>query len=384
VCRIEAVGLRELVMSIATLPPVFDADYYRAAYPELSHLNDEELIVHFQQTGITNGLIGTSGCLRSAVVSAAQSEKSVLEIGPLNSPAMTGSNVKYLDAYDTEGLSKYASACGVDPAGVPSIDYVSPTGEFDMVDQNFAAIFSSHNIEHIPDLVRHLNNVANILNNYGRYYIICPDKRFCFDHFQPESTIADVLAAYVDKPLRHPIRTHLSHRLLTSHNDPARHWAGDHGDPVYLAGTVSLKGVLANLPTGNDYVDSHAWQFTPKSFFTIIQSLHSAGLIDLWPERVYHTPKNVFEFVAVLKKGGEAVYSDAFLSETETDGETQFEGISNQLRETMIERDNLNMKLETANTAALAAQQTLTRMKKSLAWRATKPFRSLTKRIPIR
>jgi hypothetical protein len=179
-------------MSIATLPPVFDAEYYRAAYPELLRLNDEELLVHFQQNGITNGLVGTPGCLRSTVISAAQSEQSVLEIGPLNSPTMSGSNVKYLDAYDTEGLSKYALACGVDPAGVSFVDYVSSTGEFDMVDRNFSAAFSSHNIEHIPNLICHLNNVASVLNDHGRYYIICPDKRFCFDQCRPESTI-DVL-----------------------------------------------------------------------------------------------------------------------------------------------------------------------------------------------
>jgi hypothetical protein len=371
-------------VSIATLAAVFDPEYYQAAYPELSSLKDEELVVHFQQNGINKGLIGTLGCLRGSVIGAAQAEQSVLEIGPLNSPAMSGANVRYLDAYDTEGLKKYAVSCGVDPAGVPHIDYVSPTGDFNMVDRTFSAAFSSHNIEHIPDLIRHLDNVVNVLDNHGRYYIICPDKRFYFDHFRPETTIADVLAASVDKPSRHSNRTHLSHRLLTSHNDPTRHWAGDNGDPVYLAGNAPLKAVLAGLPRGEDYVDSHAWQFTPKSFFTIIQSLHRAGLIDLWPERVYHTPKNVFEFVAVLKKGGEAVYSDAFLPAIESDREAQFEGISNQLRETMIERDNLNMKLETANTAALAAQQTLTRMKKSLAWRATKPFRSLAKRIAIR
>jgi hypothetical protein len=97
--------------------------------------------------------------------------------------------------------------------------------------------------------------------------------------------------------------------------------------------------------------------------------LHGAGLINLWPERVYQTTKNTFEFVAVLRKGGEAVYSDGFLPAIEADRKAPFEDISNQLRAT-------NTKLEAANAAALAAEQTLTRMKKSLAWRATKPFRT--------
>lgn len=134
-----------------------------------------KLVAHFQKFGIADGLTGSSGALRKTQVDTAQSERSVLEIGPLNSPAILGPNVKYMDVYDDEGLSKYAAGFGLDPSTVPSIDYVSPTGSFDMVDRKFTAVFSSHSIEHVPDLVRHLNNISTALEDGGRYYLIYPD-----------------------------------------------------------------------------------------------------------------------------------------------------------------------------------------------------------------
>ena len=90
---------------------------------------------------------------------------------------------------------------------------------------------------------------------------------------------------------------------MTTHNDPVRHWAGDHGE-------VLLKTVSTSLQTAYDhaaqakggYSDAHAWQFTPDSFSEIISSLNKLGLIDLNVERVYQTPLNRFEFAAVLRK----------------------------------------------------------------------------------
>src|SRR5262249_22035770 len=135
----------------------------------------------------------------------------------------------------------------------------------------------------------------------GRYYIISPDKRFCFDHYRNTSTVSDVVSAYVLDLGRHQPRTIVSHLIETTHNDPARHWADDHGEVAYLSGLdfKTINDVLAK----QEYVDSHGWQFTPDSFFKIVSFLFTSGLTDLAPERVFHTPRNMFEFTAVLRKG---------------------------------------------------------------------------------
>jgi hypothetical protein len=50
------------------------------------------------------------------------------------------------------------------------------------------------------------------------------------------------------------------------------------------------------------YVDVHAWQFTPRSFGSVIKQLHARKLSGLKIAQVYETPPGQFEFCAVLVK----------------------------------------------------------------------------------
>lgn len=56
------------------------------------------------------------------------------------------------------------------------------------------------------------------------------------------------------------------------------------------------------LAADGDYIDVHAWQFTPESFRLITQTLFDLGFIDMKPYRVYATPRPRNEFTAVLTK----------------------------------------------------------------------------------
>jgi hypothetical protein len=112
----------------------------------------------------------------------------------------------------------------------------------------------------------HLKDVSNLLNPGGLYFILMPDKRYCFDCFIPESTIADVLCAHLEHRTIHSAKSVLEHRILTSHNDPARHWDGDHIDPRYDQRKLRAEYGLRELETRQgEYIDVHAWQFTPES-----------------------------------------------------------------------------------------------------------------------
>ena len=169
-----------------------------------------------------------------------------------------------------------------------------------MVDRPFAAVVSCHSIEHQPDLVRHLNQVRDILQPGGQYFLIIPDKRFCFDQPIPESTIADIIDAHIGKRSVHSIRSIVEHVALTTHNDPVRHWAGDHGTVAVLDRVIAITPSLEGYKDA--YLDVHAWQFTPDSLKVNIDLLNKAGFIDLEVERVYNTPRPRLEFCAVLRK----------------------------------------------------------------------------------
>ena len=188
---------------VPTLPKVFEPEFYCATYQDLTTHSDAEAELHFRQVGIRDGLLGSPVALRENFVPLVQTEVSILEIGPFQAPALSGAGVRYLDAYDKEELIIRAQQMGLDPSGAPTIDYVSPNGTFEMVDRKFSAAFGCHSIEHQPDFIRHLRNVSSVLDVGGRYYIICPDKRFCFDHFLPETTIADIVVPFIQEARRH-------------------------------------------------------------------------------------------------------------------------------------------------------------------------------------
>ena len=234
---------------------------------------------------------------------------SILEIGPFFNPAFSKSrdNVEFMDVFSTEELRKKAGEHNGNPANVPEIDYVWKGGPyFDLVKKKFDCVFSSHSIEHQPCLIKHLNEVSSVLKGNGRYFVVAPDKRYCFDSFFPESTIADVLDAFVSAREVPAPRAIFRGWLLTTHNDAKRHWAGDRpGDtlrqPVTKEYGLRVKNSVTRFKP-DAYIDCHAWQFTPDSFAHLVQLVCAAELTDMEVEAVYPTLKNTFEFYAVLRR----------------------------------------------------------------------------------
>ena len=229
----------------------------------------------------------------------------VLEIGPFDCPLIQGPDVKYFDVIDQAGLTARAVSIGrtANLHNIPVIHYVDPEGNLRNVTEKFALCVSSHVIEHQPDVVRHLQDVSSLLQKDGMYALLIPDKRYCFDHFIAESTIADALDAHLVGRTMHSPRAVIEHRALTCHNDAARHWRGDHGPFSLDARSVraAVKQYNESLQR-NEYVDVHAWQFTPRSFRKLIDLLSQLDYIDLQVDHIGETPKGQLEFCAVLKK----------------------------------------------------------------------------------
>lgn len=283
------------------LPSEFDADFYYQTYPDLVDLSQDDLLEHFIVHGKSEGRFGTLYAGRVGFLDLVAEAGSILEIGPFFAPVATGPNVKYFDVLSTPELIARGEGLGHDTTNVPQVDFVSPNGDLSIVDETFDAVLSSHCIEHQPSLIRHLEQVHRLLKPGGSFYVIVPDKRYCFDHFLPISTIADVLEANDNRQV-HSVRNLIEHRALMTHNDPVRHWEGDHGEPGPPAQRVDLiKAAMAeHSPTS--YIDVHAWKFVPETFREIMQDLVSLGFSNLVPERVYNTPLRCHEFCAVLTK----------------------------------------------------------------------------------
>jgi len=296
-------------------PLEFDPAAYRGRYADLASMSDEKMRRHWRDHGRAEGRNATVLENRDDFARLVPQTARALEIGPYTKPVLRGPNVRYADVWSSEDLVRRATTDpNVDAAGVPHIHYVTDPSSLSMIDEKFDVVLSSHVIEHQPDLVEHLRQVASVLEPHGAYMLMVPDHRFCFDHFMPATRLADVVAAHIERRTRHDMNSILRARLLMTHNDAQRHWDDDHGEPgscpdPHLA-TLSMRERIeltarqsepgGALTTG--YVDCHAWHFTPETFAAVIDDLRTSGLVDWDVVRVYPTMRNTLEFWAVLQR----------------------------------------------------------------------------------
>jgi SAM-dependent methyltransferase len=284
--------------------PEYQSEIYKSRNPDLHFLNEQQIFEHAITYGWSEGRIMSLPSMRENFIELLQYQKTILEIGPFCNPITSGSNSVYFDVLDSVGLKRRAEAIGYPIVRVPAIDYVSPVGDLSIIDRVFSAVTSSHCIEHQPDLVKHLRQVGDILEAGGFYFLVIPDKRYCFDHFISASTIAGVVDAHIEQRRVHRPASVIEHRALTTHNDGERHWLGDHSDPGHRESVAgrTIAAIREFEQAHGSYIDVHAWQFTPDSFRDLIENLHALELSPLKPLRVYNTPKGRFEFCAILQK----------------------------------------------------------------------------------
>jgi SAM-dependent methyltransferase len=284
------------------LPLEFDHSFYRAHSPDLAHLSCEELPAHNMQHGRGEGRPGSRACHRAGFLATLPADAHLLEIGPFTRPVFRGPNARYFDVMDRQRLVARAQIQNYETDIAVDIDYVSPVGDLSVVTETFDYVLSSHVIEHQPDLIQHLNHVARILRKGGLYYLMVPDKRYCFDHFIDESVIGEVRLAHRDQRRTHCFKSVYEHLVMTTHNNAIDHWNNMHDDPRRLERSARAESALRLFEDAlGGYIDVHAWQFTPANFRTIMTELCKTAEIQLNVERVYETPRSSGEFCAVLR-----------------------------------------------------------------------------------
>lgn len=284
------------------LPEALEVEHYIASWPDLSRLDAEAAAQHYRRYGRVEGRRANQLVSRQDFVNLVPTHVPALEIGPFYSPALAGPHVSYFDVISQNELRRRAAELGADATRTPRIDYVSPTGDLAVVNRAFVSVLSSHCIEHQPDLIYHLQQVSRVLVSGGRYFLLIPDKRYCFDYFIDESSVAEVVSAHQQRRSTHPLRSVIEHRAMTTHNDVARHWAGDHGSIPDDHETRILKAMDEYRDAAGDYIDVHGWYFTPDNVSEIFNTLLRLKLIDLQIERCYPTRLQTNEFWMVLRK----------------------------------------------------------------------------------
>jgi hypothetical protein len=283
-----------------TLPFEFETETYRSLHPDLAHLSEAQLLDHYENWGREEGRAANLLRDRGSFVELIPKTATVLEIGPFCNPLLRGPNVSYFDVLSQEELVARARIIGFDPNNIPHIDYISETGDLSIVDRRFDVVVSSHCLEHQPDLVGHLQGAEKLLKAEGAYFILVPDKRYCFDHFIPSSNLAEVILAHRERRKVHTLRSLIEHRALTTHNDSRRHWQGDHG-VIFDNFEQRVQAALQEFGEARGkYIDVHAWYLTPELAVTMICALQNMSLTRLGVYRIYATQHGANEFWMIL------------------------------------------------------------------------------------
>lgn len=279
-----------------------DVDFYKSKYPDLSALDDEQARRHYFEFGYKEGRESNRYCLRDSFVRLF-AEKKILEIGPFANPLLRHSGVRYCDVLSAEELRRRALSVGLNPADVPHIDYVLRDCGLESISDRFDVLVSSHNIEHQPDLISHLNDAAKLLDDGGVYALIIPNARYCFDAGLPLSKISEVLNAFYEKRKIHSVGAVVEHRALTVHNNAEKHWLSEGIHKEYIPiDSKKVKSALMEFESSSgSYIDVHAWQFDPLSFSDIVNVLIDVGLLRFRGVECAGPVYGRNEFVALLR-----------------------------------------------------------------------------------
>lgn len=231
-----------------------------------------------------------------------------LEIGPSHNPVAPkrkGFNVHTLDHASAADLRKKYQGHGVNLENIEDVDFVwSGQRLSDLIGkkQCYDWIIASHVIEHAPDFVSYLQQCEELLKPNGVLSLVVPDKRYCFDFFSPVSSTGQVLDAYAakrSKPSPGQIFDHIAN--AAKRNGEIAWAAGDVGGADGLMHTLNeARDHWAHALGPSEYVDVHAWRFTPASFRLIVSDLASLGLINLEIKSEFDTKG--CEFYATLGK----------------------------------------------------------------------------------
>lgn len=264
-----------------SLPPAFEPSSYRARYAKIAGLRRSELRQHWHSIGRRDGDNASSVSTWPELLHCLHSCRSVLEIGPFDRPAvefLRGVTVAidYADYLSTAELVARAREIPErNPETVPPIRYVLSNGGYGQIADQYDAVVSQHCLEHQPDLIAHLCQVAGLLRPHGMYFCSMPDRRRCFDRYLAPTTLVNVLAAHFEGRTRPPLESVLEHRCFTVSD-----WCSAPDPTIHLPMNLRESLNRASLEyLSNAYVDVHCWKFTSESLRRIVINLVALGFL---------------------------------------------------------------------------------------------------------
>ena len=235
-----------------------------------------------------------------------------LEIGPLYQPVALKEecDVRYVDVHRTPGLREYYAAHPGTPVDeIVEVDFPLVVGdrtrslaEATAVAGPFDWVVASHVIEHVPDLIGWLADIADVLVDGGRLSLAIPDRRYSFDARRPATTVGQMLLAHHHGDTRPSVRAVFDHHHEAVTVDARAAWDGRPGRETTMFPLETAHHMAVRAMTEDTYMDCHVWLFTPRSLVRQLQVLARMGYLDFTVAHVDPTAVDTLEFFAVLER----------------------------------------------------------------------------------
>jgi len=298
-----------MVWFLRRLPSDFDRELYLKLNPDVQSAGIDparHYLRHGRREGRRYGSSPASDSRSRCLTGIDIGKGRGLEIGPLNRPLLPASEgrVFYADHFSTEALrKKYAGDPAVPQQDICKVDFdlsrmrLRETGR----GGSFDYVVASHVIEHVPDLIGWLGDIAAILNVGGKLALVIPDKRFTFDLFRRESTFWMVQEAVGRE--RPDIDTVLDYIANVVSADAGKLWsdtsAAQQTRKIFSA--ANCVDVVKRHAAG-EYIDVHCWVFTPSSFLDLIRTTIERSGLHFRVSFFKTTPARQLEFYVQLEK----------------------------------------------------------------------------------
>jgi len=232
------------------------------------------------------------------------------EIGPLSSPIVdkgVAPDIVYVDHASTADLRvKYGDDAGV--GEIVEVDVVWAEGTLaDAAARQLAQGgpfrfgVASHVIEHVPNLVGWLHELAEVLEAGGTMHLAIPDKRFCFDVRRTETDFAEVLDAHLSGRTRPTTAMVFDFWTRYDQVDVPALWAGAQSPTAPIRDDLGLEKALAASGSAT-YTDVHCWVFTPTSFLDVLERMVRLDLCPFGIRSFVPTAVDDLEFFVVLER----------------------------------------------------------------------------------
>ncbi|MFT4065282.1 methyltransferase domain-containing protein [Paraburkholderia sp.] len=239
-----------------------------------------------------------------------------VEIGPLCWPLVRrgdGGEIIYVDHTDTPHLrQKYKDDPHLNIDEIVDVDAVwgRNTLHEAIKGRYVDYVVASHVVEHVPDLVTWLTELASVLKPTGEVRLAVPDRRFTFDYFRRESQLPEVLASYIARARIPQPYSLLDHCLSAAEVSTREAWR-KRIEPDSVKRHHTWQGALhlaRDAFENGTYHDVHCWVFTPRSFAKLIADLSEMELLDFACEDFRDTLPDDIEFSVVMRRSRDRRY----------------------------------------------------------------------------